>query len=152
MSEFEDDPTDTGDGATGSKPAGKGLRDAVEAAQRRVAELETENATLKQAQRKTSVTSALEKHGARPSIARFYDGEGTSDDDVLKWLQDNGEDFGWQPGDPDEGEDQDVTDARRISRATTSAPQRTAGVQITPEFIRTAPREELIKLGVLRGQ
>lgn len=133
------------------KPSG--LRSALTAAQQRVAELETENATLKVETRKRSVAEALEQHGAKARLAKFYDSEGTSSDDVLAWLKENGEDFGWSEdsagGNEDPDDEDTVREAQRINRASTSAPQKTVGRNVTRESLATGDYAELKKQGLV---
>lgn len=142
---------DDGDESEGNSNAAKSLRAELKKTKARLAELETENTTFKAKEKKQTVAQAFEKFNAKPSLARFYDGEGTEEDDVLAWLKENGDDFGWTEdgADTDDADGDTVEQARRIGQLSTSAPQRNLGPRITPEWIRTASREDLQKAGVL---
>lgn len=150
MSDQTDDFDDDADGDKPDESGPKALRAQLKKLQAEKSALESENGKLKSDQRKHSVSQALEKHGARPSLAKFYDKTESSDDDVLAWLKENGEDFGWsESGDESDEDDDTAKEAGRISEASSRAPQRPNAPRVDPEFIRTAPREKLIEMGIL---
>lgn len=142
----ENDPTEAKPGSA------KGLRAALEAANAAKAALESEVGTLKKSMRSITVAEALKANGARPSLAKFYDKDEASPDDVLAWLKENGEDFGWSESDADDTDDTDddtKEEARRIRQATEMAPQRKLGTTVTAEYLRTASYADLKKQGLV---
>lgn len=144
-----DDDFDENEGEGGNDANGpKALRAELKKLKTKNAELETENNTFKATQKRSTVAEALKQHGASERLARFYDKDEASSDDVLAWLKEYGEDFGWSE-DAAASDDEDVVEARRISAASAAAPARGAGIRITPEWIRSASREDLQKAGVL---
>lgn len=143
-----DDENDAGGAETDTGP--KALRAELKKLKARQTALETENAGLKKDQRSRAVGELLEKHGASPRLAKYYDRTEASDDDVQAWLKENGEDFGWNPDGSDETDQDTVDEAARIGRATISAPPKAVSRQITAEFLKTAPYEDLQKLGLVR--
>lgn len=112
--DFDND--DDGDGGQGPKA----LRDQVKKLTKQLKDLTAERDTLQKTTRQHAVSSALEKHGAKPRLARFYDGGATDDESVLAWLKDNGEDFGWTPPDDDEDDDGTADAAEAVARAAAS--------------------------------
>lgn len=144
-----DDDLDGNDGDGGDDANGpKALRAELKKTKLKLAELETENTKFKAEQKKTSVAEALKQHGASERLSRYYDGEGTSPDDVLAWLKENGSDFGWSDGQAEE-DDENADEARRIGEASRMARPPAGGPRITREWIKTASREDLQKAGVL---
>lgn len=152
MSDNEDEYDDDGNVIT--KPAGDGpkaLRDQLKKIQKERDELLAENTEFKKSQRTTVIEQALAKHNAPVRLKRLVASEvdDPSEDTVLKWLEENGEDFGWSPEEADNDEELDTrNNAARVSRAVTSAPSKLDKL-ITPEYIKTAPYEELVRRGII---
>lgn len=151
MSDIDDAENETEETAPSNSKGPKALRDALAAANAKVVELEAENTTFKKQARRQTVAQALEKHGAKPSLAKYFDKDEASDDVVLAWLTENGEDFGWSPDGADDDDAETMEEAGRIGRASTSGVPSRSAPRVDREFIRTAPREELIKMGILHA-
>lgn len=144
MSTNEDDfdENDGTDSADANAP--KALRAQVKKLNLKLAELETENGTLKKDQRTRTVAEELAKHGASQKLVKYVD-----NDDVLVWLKENGEDFGWSET-TDEDEDEEVVEqARLIRRSSDNARQAPATRSVTREMLASTSYEELKKQGLV---
>lgn len=149
MTDQIDDP-DENDNSETKPGSAKGLRAALDAANAAKLALETENATLKKTVRQTTVAEALKTHGAKPSLAKFYDKDEASTDDVLTWLRENGEDFGWTEGDgADDDDAETVNQAGRIRTLADGAPQKVVAPQVTPDMLKTADYATLRAAGLV---
>lgn len=127
-----------------------GLRQALEAAKAERDQFAVELDELRKERRQRTVAESLEKHGASPRLAKFYDKADASEDDVLGWLRENGEDFGWSDSDAADTDDAEtMEEARRISRATASAPQKAAARTLTRDLLATGDYKELRKQGLV---
>lgn len=74
----------------------KQLRAALKKATAENKTLKTQVAETAQVTRASSLKSALEAHGAKPALAKYFPADGTVDETaVLAWLKEDGELFGW---------------------------------------------------------
>lgn len=141
----EEDETETGN-------APKVLRKQNSDLTRQLAEEREARGKLEKDLRKFTLADFLTQHGAESKLAKYVPAEVSDSDGVLAWLKEDGDVFGWQP--TDDGEDEDGDDTReqaaRISRATRTAPDARTPT-VTPEWIKTASRDELVKAGVIAG-
>lgn len=151
MSDTDDVYDNDGNLVTPKGDGPKGLRDALAAAQAERDLLRKENETFKAERKTMTIEQALTKHGAPPRLKRLVASEldEPSDDAVLEWLKTNGADFGWQePVEETDDEKAARESAGRVSRAANNAPSN-VDQSVTAEYLRTAPREELIRRGFL---
>ena len=72
----------------------KDLRKQLRAAKRDITELTEKVQATEKVARERSVKDVLTSKGVRPGIARFIPEDITSEDDIVKWLEDNAEDLG----------------------------------------------------------
>lgn len=76
----------------------KDLRAQIKALTAKHAAAEAEIATFKTQARSTSIADILKARGAKPAIAKFIsDDIEATDEAITKWLEDNGEVFGYDP-------------------------------------------------------
>lgn len=144
------DPDDDGsaDGAADTTNAPKGLRSKVKAQEEQITKLIAENAKLAAGQRSRTLAEALEANGASPKLAKFYPAEKeASDDDVLKWLQEDGELFGWSTDGSSDDDPDTVSQAEMIGRASANAPQRQITRGPTVQEIASGDYADLRKKG-----
>ncbi len=78
--------------------------------------LKTQVAEVSKQTRAQSLKTALEKHEAKPALAKYFptDGE-VSEDAVLAWLKEDGELFGWTPQEKPADTSADASAIRDIS-------------------------------------
>lgn len=145
------DPDDeSADGTTDTTNAPKGLRSKVKAQDEQIAKLIAENAKLAAGQRSRTLAEALEANGASAKLAKFYPSEKeASDDDVLKWLQEDGELFGWSADGASDDDPDTVEQAELIGRASSQAPQRRIQGGLTVKELATGDYKDLQKRGLV---
>lgn len=108
--------------------------------------------------RTRTIAEVLSDKGANPKLAKYADRdlpEGDVDGAAVeKWLEAEGELFGYKPAGADDDEQEDdktdelvVEQQRRIAAATSTAPQPKTGW--TPEKIRQSSAKQLIEAGLL---
>lgn len=108
----------------GEGNAAKALRKQNSQLKKELDELREKHKQLETSVRQTTIADALESHGASKRLARYVDPEIADSDGVLNWLRENGEDFGWTPTEePDEGEQEFQSQARRLAEASAQAPE-----------------------------
>lgn len=131
-----------------SETTPKALRDQNKALAKANKELLEKFSALEAKTKATDIAEFLKGHGAKPSLAKYAskDIDTPTADTVLEWLTTNGEDFGWEPDDA--AVDEDEEQAGKISRATSRASS-ADGPVLTPEFLRTASREQLKAAGAI---
>lgn len=139
---FEDD-----DNADDKANAPKALRDQNKKLNKELEDLRKQNAEVQEKLRARDLAEALETHGAPKRLAKYAarDIEDVSEDAVLEWLKENGEDFGWEPAEEEDAEVEETkAQARRISRASSDAPSQrpTTNDQLLHE-LRTADAKTL---------
>lgn len=103
---------------------------------------------FQQESRKNTIADALREKGANPKLAKYISRDLEGDvtvDAVDKWLDEEGELFGYKPADADE--DEDAQEQERISAATAKAPQPQVGW--TTERLKGATDQQLIDAGYL---
>lgn len=151
MSEQIDDFDEDEDTETTEKKNGPAdLRRALKAANKAKADLETEIAELRSARLKSTVADALQKHGAPTRLSKYYDKSEASDDDVLAWLKENGEDFGWSADQQEDTDDADTVDeAKRIGQVSQGAAPRGTSRGIDQAAIAGGDYMELRKQGLV---
>jgi hypothetical protein len=101
-------------------------------------------------ERKSTIASVLEAKGANPKLAKYVDVEGdVTAESVAKWLEDEGEIFGYKAPDPDaDGEfDERIVQQQRVSAASAGALPPPSGM--TPERLRQMSTEQLVAAGYL---
>lgn len=111
---FTDEPSD---GATGGDLV-KQLRSALKKANTENKALKTQVSEFSTKSRASALRSSLEKFGAKPALAKYFPADGEVDEaNVLGWLKEDGELFGWsaQKADAEETPSEDVANAQRIS-------------------------------------
>jgi hypothetical protein len=129
--EYEDD-YDTFDDEFDETPkkAPKGLRDALKAEKARNKELSEQLAKVQGNLAKRTVSEVLASKGANPKLAKWVikDLDNEIDDDaVAKWLDENGELFGFEPSSSEEVDVGEVNEASRaVNAAQGSAPTPTS--------------------------
>lgn len=126
MSEWDNDLLNDGEG---DSPLVKDLRKQLRAAKKENTELAEKVGKFEKVSRERSVESVLTSKGVRKGIAKFVPEDITSEDDIVKWLEDNAEDLGISLGGDtggDAGPDPDPAAADR-SRA-----ERLAGRSVAP--------------------
>lgn len=86
------------------------LRKALKAQQKVVKDREAELTTvrselgsLKAAESSRTLAQLLESKGAKPSLAKYMNGVEPTEEAVVKWLTENGDDFGYTPKAADDG-------------------------------------------------
>lgn len=146
--EFDDESNTDGAEGTGMKQ----LRAQLKKLAADNAALAAENAKHQVKARADDIVKHLTdpKVGGKASWAKYaardIEGDITAEA-VARWLETEGPDLGWSAPEADEDVDNEtVSAARQISRATSNAPSGTAG--ITAEWIRTASPTELKARGV----
>ena len=140
------DNLDDGDEPTQSK--GNALREQNSKLASEKAELLAQLNKLLEKDRARTIADTLREKGANPKLAKYaardLDGDVT-DESVAKWLEDEGELFGYQPAGQED--DPDAVQQQRISDASANAPQPQTGW--TPERIKSASTQQLIEAGLL---
>lgn len=153
MSDENDDAQNDSDGI-------KNLRKQYESQAKENGELRKQLEGFLAKERTTSVAGVLKAKGLSEKAAKFYTGEDVSEEAVGKWLEENAEVFGVkQEQNQNPGSDPNALAAQRLSQAAggaqdpiTNAPgnQQIIGDPAEIErLIRTAPYEELVKLGYM---
>jgi hypothetical protein len=140
-----DDSGDSGNGMKALRQQNKKLAADLKKATDQIDEFAKERRT-------GDLSRFLEDHGADKRLAkhasRELEGDVTSES-VLKWLEAEGDLFGWEaPQDDDPAVEQTKTNARRISAATTSAPDAPSGA-LTADMIRGMDIQTLIERGII---
>lgn len=139
--EFDDDATET-------QSKGNALRQQNSKLASEKKALEEQLAQLIEKDRARTIADVLRDKQANPKLAKYVarDVEGdVTAEAVEKWLEEEGELFGYNK--PDAEEDPDAEQAARISQASSQAPQPQTGW--TPERIRNATPQQLIEAGLL---
>lgn len=72
----------------------KDLRRQLRAAKKEIEERDDKIVTLSKSSRERSVTDVLTSKGVRKGVAKFIPEDITSEDDIVKWLEDNADDLG----------------------------------------------------------
>lgn len=129
MSEWDNDLLNDGEG---DSPLVKDLRKQLRAAKKENTELAEKVGKFEKVSRERSVESVLTSKGVRKGIAKFVPEDITSEDDIVKWLEDNAEDLGISLGGDtggDAGPDPDPAAADR-SRA-----EQLAGRSVAPSKV-----------------
>lgn len=128
MSEWDNDLLNDGEG---DSPLVKDLRKQLRAAKKENTELAEKVGKFEKVSRERSVESVLTSKGVRKGIAKFVPEDITSEDDIVKWLEDNAEDLGinLSTQDGDAGPDPDPAAADR-SRA-----EQLAGRSVAPSKV-----------------
>lgn len=72
----------------------KDLRRQLRAAKRDIEERDEKIVTLSKSSRERSVTDVLTSKGVRKGVAKFIPEDITSEEDIVKWLEDNADDLG----------------------------------------------------------
>lgn len=150
MSNTEDEFDDDGNLIPKTDPNGpKALRDALKAAQKERDELRLENETFKKTQRQSTIKEVLAKAGASEKLHKLVavEVDEPSEDAVLKWLEENGADYGWE-ADSDPANADTANAASRISAAMTNAAPPKDRV-MTVDWIKNASVDELKQAGIL---
>lgn len=108
----------------------KALRDALDKANKKLAELEKAKAEADKKLAETSLSNILRDKGVPPNIQRWLkrDDVEASESAVDKWLEENGADFGYQPGGTEGSEGEPPKEAP--AQAATAAQS-----VLTPELI-----------------
>lgn len=170
MSTATDEFDDLGNPVEG-KTEGGALREQNKKLAKQLADAQKALADIQAKARTSDLKSLLKEAGAKESLARWaasdIEGDPTKEN-VLAWLQENGDTFGWKPADPaandqrDPGRERDENGdfddanaadaarrdaARRIRQATDRAPETQTG--ITLEKLKYGSDKELLDLGVL---
>lgn len=91
MSEWDNDLLNDGES---DSPLVKDLRKQLRAAKKENTELAEKVGKFEKVSRERSVESVLTSKGVRKGIAKFVPEDITSEDDIVKWLEDNAEDLG----------------------------------------------------------
>lgn len=131
------------DEAEGNVP--KVLRKQIAKQKKELEEARAQLAELGTKIRKADVVEGLKAHGAPERLSKYFVGDDTSAEGVLAWLNENGEDFGWEPQASDE-EAEDQTAARQVSNLAAnarSAPTGTAAAQLARLQDRSKNAKEL---------
>lgn len=152
MSDINDDALGLDDEGGDGGSAPKALRDQVKKLNKELAELREQNQKDREQLRARDLADALEKHGAPKRLGKYAarDITDVSDDAVLEWLKENGEDFGWTPDEGTGEDDETERQAERVSRATNDAPtQRPTSDQELLHLLRTADPKTLIEKGYI---
>ena len=143
------DVDDYDDDADEPKPSkGNALREQNSKLASEKADLEKRLNDLLQKDRARTIADALREKGANPKLAKYVarDLEGeVTDESVAKWLEEEGELFGYTAGSDED--DADAVQQQRISDASATAPQSQTG--FTPERIKQMSHAELIQAGLL---
>jgi Zn-dependent M16 (insulinase) family peptidase len=105
MSEYEDDDRQD------SSP--KALRDALEKANKEKAEFQKQLDEMKTQLNKRSLNDALREKGVPASLQKWMEKDNVTADNVDKWLEENGSDFGWKAGGDERPEGQQ-SDAKEV--------------------------------------
>lgn len=93
MSDYLDDDFD-GNESDLVKQLRKQLRDK----DKRLSEIETQFTELRNSARRDSLSKVLQAHGAKPGLARFFPADSDpTEENVLAWLKEEGDLFGWTP-------------------------------------------------------
>lgn len=142
VDEYDDDlDTDTDN-------APKALRQQVKKLNAELAESRKLIEEFQTRQRQSVIADVLREKNANPKLAKFItrDLEGdVTEESVAKWLEDEGELFGYTPPSP---EDEGVAAQQAaISRASTAAPAAQTG--ITHDFLKNATIAELQQAGII---
>lgn len=149
MSDVDDLGDDSTDGA-GATSAPKALRDQNSQLARENAELKERLAKLEVKERTSTIADVLREKQANARLAKYIardlEGQDVTADAVDKWLQEEGELFGYTPPSDDQ-QDADTDAQQRISAATTNAAPPATGW--TPERMRSATLAELKQAGFL---
>lgn len=150
-----DETTDEGTKPEGDGP--KALRALVKKLEKQLEAEKQSNAKNGARLREIDLAEALDKHGASRRLAKYAARDIEDDineDNVLTWLKENGEDFGWSADDADSTEDDvEVVDRRRISAATTRAPQgRPDSSAELLHALRTMDAKTLIEKGFIDAE
>jgi hypothetical protein len=146
--EFDEVDDNTADDDAQNGP--KALRDQVKKLQKKLDAIEAESKKDKQRLRSIDLQELLDAAKAPKRLAKYAarDIEDVNEDNVLAWLKENGEDFGWSPDEGDDEVDEAEVDRERVSRATARAPQRrpdTSGELLN--LLRTGDTKTLIEKG-----
>lgn len=117
----------------------KQLRSALKKASTENKALKTQVEEAGKVTRSTSLRKALEEHGAKPALAKYFPAEGEIDSTaVLAWLKEDGELFGWQePERADDTPAADVSAAKDISNLRPNAGS--TDLRSRVEALATAP-------------
>lgn len=84
----------------------KDLRRQLRAAKKEIEEKDEKIVTLSKSSRERSVADVLTSKGVRKGVAKFIPEDITSEDDIVKWLEENADDLGITlGGDTDGGTD-----------------------------------------------
>lgn len=92
--DWDDDDDFDGDDSRGNDVPD--LRKAYNALKKQLKEAQSQNQALQQSVRERSIKDVLAAKGLPEKIARFIPDSITSNDDVLAWVEDNGDVFGVQ--------------------------------------------------------
>jgi hypothetical protein len=155
----DDDDTTTQTGSQSENP--NDLRNQNKKLKRDLAAAQAQLKTFNDRFRSEDATKLLEKNGANPKLAKMLlrelgDAE-VNEAAVKKWLEEDGELFGWKPADvkpADNGDKLDpnvdaatAAEAARTAEATRRAPDAQGG--LTLEFLQNASDKELIARGLI---
>lgn len=137
------------------------FREAHESLKKKYADLEKEVNGFRTERRTAALASTLKAKGLDEAkaakVAKFYQGDDTSEGAVSKWLEDYADVFGIAPAAPAAGQaptDPNAEAANRLLAATSSQPESPAKAEGGPlmgdpnqiaELIRTTPYETLVK-------
>lgn len=144
--EFENDDVDEA-----PKPSkGNALRDQNSKLAAENTELKDRLAKLEAKERAGTIAEVLREKGANPKLAKYVtrdiEGDVTADA-VAKWLEDEGELFGYQPGGSDDEDDEVAEQQERVSQASARATQPQTGM--TPEKMRSMSFDQMVEAGLL---
>lgn len=118
------------------------LRKQLKAAKKAQDETQARLAEFEAQARKASVADVLKSRGARPEIAKFYNGDDTSPEAVNAWLTENAELFGVDTS-ADEIDDETASAVEAVDRVSAKAKPKTGGsLQELIERMKSASPEE----------
>lgn len=147
MSDVDDDfDSDDDTGSTSTK--GNALRDQNSKLNKQLQDALAELQKLQVKERQVTIADALREKGANPKLAKYVNRDLEGDvtaEAVAKWLEDEGELFGYQPTDADD--DADAEQQERVAAATAGAKAPQTGW--TPEKIKGMSDQQLIDAGLL---
>lgn len=154
MTDNNDDFNDDDSGTAGDGNAAKALRKQNAKLAADLAARDAELATLRTAQKTTTITEALKANGGKAAWARYAAQEIEGDvtpEAVRNWLETNAaEAFDWTPPDDDlsEAEQANRDGARRVATATRNAPPGESAIGVSR--VKDASIAELKAWGIVK--
>lgn len=140
MPQYDDD-LDLDDELTGSDLV-KDLRKQLNAAKRDLAAAQNQISELTLVSRESSIGSMLEGFGLSKRIARYVADDVETEDDLVEWLEEYGEDFGIVP--EASYDDPDALEQQRMSAAEEGGYDPTAGYDVIAQIEAAQSPEELL--------